>query len=95
MVTIIDRPGSSDYSASGDLGCLYDDIGATLDDEASALVEDMCRSTPPAISGPVRPNYPLSAFDGEDMGGTWRLTVVDEAAVDDGHLESWSLHFQI
>jgi subtilisin-like proprotein convertase family protein len=97
VVTIIDHPGSAVYppdgSTTGDFGCQYNDIDATLNDEVSALVEDQCRSTSPAISGSVRPNNPLRAFDGENLSGTWRLTVYDEATGDSGFLESWSLHF--
>jgi len=88
-VTIIDQPGSP----ASTFGCSSNNIDATLDDEASAPVESQCRTTYPAISGSVRPNNPLSAFDGEDLGGTWRLTVTDGATLDDGFLESWSLHF--
>jgi hypothetical protein len=92
-VTIIDHPGESSYG-SGDFGCSGNNIDATLDDEASLPVEDQCRSLDPAISGSVRPNHPLSAFDGESLSGTWRLTVIDEATLDDGILVEWSLHFQ-
>jgi len=97
-VIVIDRPGTTVLpppgSSVGDFGCGNDNVNATLDDEASALVEDMCRSTAPAISGSVHPNSPLSAFDGEDLSGTWRLSVVDGATLDHGFLESWALHFQ-
>jgi len=91
VVSIIDRPGKP---ALGSFGCSGDNIDATLDDEASVLVETQCRtSSSPAIFGSVRPNSALSAFDGEDLGGTWRLMVYDEATEDLGYLESWSLHF--
>jgi subtilisin-like proprotein convertase family protein len=33
----------------------------------------------------------LSAFDGEDANGTWILEIKDDAPVDDGVLNSWSL----
>jgi subtilisin-like proprotein convertase family protein len=97
VVTMIDRPGTTNLpppgSTVGDFGCSGNNIDATLDDEASVLVEDQCRSTYPTIFGSVRPNHPLSAFDGEDMGGTWRLKVTDGATLDNGFLEEWSLHF--
>jgi subtilisin-like proprotein convertase family protein len=97
VVTIIDRPGTTVLpppgSSVGDFGCGNNNIDATLDDEASLPVEDQCRTTSPAISGLVKPNNPLSAFDGENLGGTWRLTVTDGATLDNGFLERWSLHF--
>ncbi len=99
VVNMIHRPGTINLpppgSSVGDFGCGSNNIDATLDDEASVAAESMCRSTSPAISGSVRPNHPLSAFDGEDMGGTWRLKVVDGATLDNGYLESWSLHFSV
>ncbi len=90
VVTIIDNPGRPATT----FGCSGNNIDATLDDEASLPVENQCLAATPTISGSVRPNNPLSAFDGEDLGGTWRLTVYDEATLDHGFLESWSLHFQ-
>ena len=89
-VTIIDRPGAPATS----FGCSGNNIDATLDDEATLLVEDQCRAAVPAIFGSVKPNNALSAFDGEDLSGTWRLTVSDWATLDSGFLEAWSLHFQ-
>jgi len=87
-VTIIDNPGRP----ASTFGCAGNNIDATLDDEASVPVENQCLAATPTISGSVKPNNPLSAFDGEDLGGTWRLTVYDEATLDSGFLESWSLH---
>ncbi|MEW5986603.1 MAG: choice-of-anchor Q domain-containing protein [Chloroflexota bacterium] len=85
-VTLIDRPGAPPAPS-----CNGDDIDATLDDEAAGPVEDACSPTPPAISGSFIPNSPLSAFDGEDLSGTWRLTAADLAANDVGTLTQWCL----
>jgi len=65
-------------------------IAATLDDEASDPVGTTCGSAP-AISGIVRPEQPLSAFDGESFAGTWRLSAFDSAAPDEGSINGWAL----
>src|SRR6185436_4103400 len=36
-------------------------------------------------------NYRLSWFDGQPAGGTWTLTLRDDAAADGGTLNSWSI----
>ncbi|MEW5985891.1 MAG: choice-of-anchor Q domain-containing protein [Chloroflexota bacterium] len=84
QVTFINRPGWPPPPS-----CNGDDIDAILDDEAAGPVEDACTPTPPAISGSLIPNSPLSAFDGEDLSGTWRLTAADVVANDVGTLVEW------
>lgn len=39
----------------------------------------------------VARGYPVTAFNGQDAAGTWRLTVTDEATGDAGTLNGWSL----
>lgn len=72
-------------------GCPEDNFaGAVLDDEGGDAIEDQCQ---PDLSSP--PNYTpaeaLSAFDGEDLAGTWTLNISDNAAADTGSLVSWSM----
>jgi len=86
-VTIIDRSGSP----SSSFGCSGDNIDAILDDEAASPVESECSAGTPTINGTFTPNNPLSAFDGEDLSGTWTLTVSDNASPDPGTLVSWGL----
>jgi len=90
-VTIIDRPGVPPFT----FGCEGDDIAAILDDAAATPVEGECALSTPTILGIFSPNNPLSAFDGEDLGGTWRLTVTDAAGGDTGFLEDWTLAFGV
>lgn len=72
--------------------CRGEDIAATLDDEAATAIEDECgEPAVPAIAGTFSPNEALEAFDAEDIGGTWELTVADEAADDTGTVTAWSL----
>jgi subtilisin-like proprotein convertase family protein len=84
---IIDRPGRT---VSG-FGCSGDNINATLDDQASTPVENVCGSGSPAIQGTFGPNNPLSVFNGDSIAGTWRLKVVDAEAGDVGTLLQWCL----
>ncbi len=41
--------------------------------------------------GTFQPAQPLSAFNGDDLFGDWEITVADNAALDVGTLNSWSL----
>ncbi|MFK8029353.1 MAG: proprotein convertase P-domain-containing protein [Gammaproteobacteria bacterium] len=85
-VIIIDRPGRIDAG----FGCSGNDIDATLDDDGLLPVEDQCDNAP-ALSGILSPNNPLSAFNGEDLAGTWTLSVLDGAGGDTGTLNEWCL----
>lgn len=58
-----------------------------FDDEASV---DICDGSAP-FTGSFRPDRPLSLLDGRRNNGTWILRVVDDAAIDTGTLQSWSL----
>ncbi|MFZ6029041.1 MAG: proprotein convertase P-domain-containing protein [Chloroflexota bacterium] len=86
-VTLVDRPGvpGSTY------GCSGNNILATLDDEAAAVIESQCGSGTPTINGTFRPNALLSAFDGQALNGTWTLTVTDAASGDTGTVNQWCL----
>jgi subtilisin-like proprotein convertase family protein len=64
------------------------DVIATFSDSGANVV---C-GTDPAISGIVKPVSPLSAFNGETMGGDWILTVDDAYDEDGGSIASWSLN---
>jgi subtilisin-like proprotein convertase family protein len=61
-----------------------------FDDEAPTGI--LC---PPDNSAPVRPNQPLSAFDGENTLGEWQLRtqVVSSGFGGGGSFRSWTLEF--
>lgn len=84
-VTFYDRPGVP----ASTFGCSGDDIDAILDDEAGSNVEDECGAGVPSIAGSFIPNNALSAFDGETVAGTWRLTASDHAGGDTGTVVEW------
>ena len=71
--------------AVGDDG---DDMTDTVfDDEASTAIAD---GTPP-YNGSYTPDGLLSVFDGEDVQGTWTLTVQDQFANNTGVLIYWGI----
>ena len=75
-----------------DFACNGENIDATLDDDASTSVQDACDSEVPTISGNFSPYEELSAFNGEDFSGTWRLDVTDfYPFADKGTLVQWGL----
>ena len=88
-VVLIDRPGvpASTFGSSGN------NIDIILNDEASLVVENDWSTGEPAylVGEHYQPNNLLSAFDGECMEGTWRLSVTDSATPDPGTLVNWSL----
>lgn len=90
-ITLLRRPGRT----GTDLGCGYNDIKTILDDEISSLVDEKCAPAPAAISGIYKPNQSLSAFNGENIAGTWTLKVIDRHPRDTGRLNRWCLFASI
>ncbi|MCE5310774.1 MAG: proprotein convertase P-domain-containing protein [Acidobacteriales bacterium] len=62
-------------------------FGTVFDDEASTPIA----SGAAPFTGAFRPIQALSAFDGQNSGGIWTLTVADQIAGDRGTLNAWSL----
>jgi hypothetical protein len=54
---------------------------------ANYLGADDFAAPTPALNG----NTSLAAFDGTRASGSWRLFAMDDAAVDTGTIESWTL----
>ncbi len=69
-------------------GGASDNLRLTLDDEASASVVSAA-----TLSGTFRPERALSAFDGKNSAGSWRLEIVDSARLDTGIFNSVQLQF--
>ena len=87
-VLLIDRPGVP----ASTFGCSGNDIAATMTDDATLPVETNCSTVSvPALDGEFLPQEALSAFDGEDIGGTWTLFVSDNAGIDTGSVVEWCL----
>ena len=74
--------------------CEEDNVMIAFDDQAAnpySVLDNMCNSTPPALSGLFQPSEALSAFAGEEANGTWTLTVFDDVSQDGGALQNWGL----
>jgi subtilisin-like proprotein convertase family protein len=67
-----------------------DDLKATFDDAGDVVT---CGATSPSISGTVKSQDLLSAFNGENSLGTWTLRISDSQPIDDGNLNSWSIEY--
>jgi subtilisin-like proprotein convertase family protein/uncharacterized protein YvpB len=88
-ITAIHRPGLAPY------GCSYDDIVTILDSGAARPADQICASTPHAISGIYQPNENMTVFTGQSVSGTWRLNVSDRYINDTGELNHWCLETQL
>ena len=80
-------PNGTIVDLFSDVGGSGDDVSTTLDDEAATSI---ATATAP-FTGTFQPEGSLASFDGVSPVGTWTLTIVDDAAGDDGTLHSWSL----
>jgi hypothetical protein len=89
------------HVSTGTSVVLFTDVGSSnegflvrLSDEVGT---DIATATNPKVDGPIAgffsPEAPalLSAFDGQDASGVWRLTIVDDSGGDSGTLYDWSL----
>jgi subtilisin-like proprotein convertase family protein len=90
-VVVVDRPGLPGI----EFGSAADGFNVVLDDEGTGgSIEDIpVDDTEPQVTSPPSfvPNEPLSAFVGQDLAGTWTLTVSDNQEFDTGMLVSWGL----
>jgi len=64
-----------------------DYVDTIFDDEAKVPIGQ----AEPPFPGRYQPEDPLSAFDGEDAHGTWRLLIYDAYYADTGNLESFEI----
>jgi hypothetical protein len=72
-VTLIITP-----AGPGGIGtCNGSDMLVTLDDSATNFADDECAAARPTIKGAFKPSQALSKFKGEQLAGTWRISVED------------------
>ena len=82
-------------SPSGTTVRLFNRHGGSGDNLTNTVFDDSAATAISAgvapFTGSFRPFQPLSAFDHNPLGGTWKLKVVDNAGDDTGTLSGWSL----
>jgi subtilisin-like proprotein convertase family protein len=78
-VTLANRTGGASNSGDNYTNTVFNDAAAT----------PISSGTPP-YTGSFQPFQPLSAFNGQQIHGTWMLKVADLAVADTGTLNSWS-----
>ncbi|NBD96140.1 MAG: hypothetical protein GVY11_06675 [Gammaproteobacteria bacterium] len=80
--------------ASATFGCNSSNIQTAVSDDAPLSLQDDCDDGDQPDAYPAaayRPNDPMAGFSGEDLSGTWRLNVSDNAGLDTGTLNEWCL----
>ncbi|MBI3237893.1 MAG: proprotein convertase P-domain-containing protein [Flavobacteriia bacterium] len=83
----ITSPQGTTVTLFGGICTNNNDFDIVMDDEAASATIPC----PPTDGNAYQPTGTLSAFDGENMTGTWTLTVSDAANQDGGSLASWGL----
>jgi len=82
-------------SPSGTRVELFTDVGASGDNFTDTILDDEAgvgiASGVAPFSGSYRPEGLLSALDGQNPNGTWRLEITDDAGGDTGTLNHWAL----
>lgn len=85
-VKLISPIGTQVILFSGICGSM-DNFDLNFDQESTISAIDC----PPTTGATYKPLESLKAFNGEDMMGTWTLSIADLEAGDGGSLQSWSL----
>lgn len=86
---IIKGPDNTSVMLSDRNGAEGDNYTNTFfDDQASLSITEA--NAP--FSGSFRPQFPLSAFNGKPVAGTWQIRVNDSGAGNSGTLNNWCLH---
>jgi subtilisin-like proprotein convertase family protein len=92
-VTLTHVPSGISVVVFTDIGGTDEGLFVTLNDEAATDIAVADNPTDGAITGIFNPegSAVLSAFDGIDASGEWRLTVTDDSASDTGQVFTWLL----
>jgi subtilisin-like proprotein convertase family protein len=83
-------PAGKRVKLVADVGFSNDNFSnTTFDDQATLAIDNVNAQAP--YTGSFRPQEPLSLFNGDDIFGSWKLEVSDDATSDGGVLNSWSM----
>ena len=91
VIAVLTSPSGTNVTLIASKCDANPDMDATFDDLGFAVIN--CSATSPAISGILKPQQPLSAFNGENAMGKWTLSITDTGIGDDGVLTSWSIKY--
>jgi subtilisin-like proprotein convertase family protein len=95
-VDLLDRVGMVPSGFPGPFGCGGDDILASLDDEAFQAAAEACTiASSPVLAGSLRPQQPLTGFNGVDPSGLWLLRSSDLQSGDQGNFISACLRLEV
>lgn len=89
VIVRLKSPAGTEITLLSQICASQDNILTNFDDAGSAYASLPC---PPTNNGTYQPLQALSAFNGQNLNGTWTLTVLDVANQDGGSLNSWSLN---
>ena len=81
-------PDGTEVPLALNVGGTGDNFTGTIFDDESGV--DISSGSSP-FTGRYRPASPLSAFDGKNANGSWRLTVIDTEPGETGTVVDWSL----
>jgi hypothetical protein len=95
VVTLISPQGTAVemMRAPGGIGNFGNNFcNVVLDDNAATSIQNIAAADAP-FPGTYRPYNPLSAFNGENGNGTWKLHISDRSYDDVGNVHAFSLVF--
>ncbi|TVQ29426.1 MAG: hypothetical protein EA370_15135 [Wenzhouxiangella sp.] len=90
-INLVNRPGRVGDTG---FGCSSENIRTNIDDDASVSLQEDCVGGGAPVAFPeaaYSPNDALATFLGQNIAGTWRLNVSDNAGSDLGTLNAWCL----
>ncbi|TVQ29733.1 MAG: hypothetical protein EA370_14585 [Wenzhouxiangella sp.] len=92
LIVELEHPNGTTVRLVNLPNCSGENIDTVLDDDAALSIQDDCQDDDPAYpAARYRPANVLSGFNNLPVGGTWTLTVSDNAPADTGVLRRWCL----